>query len=216
MNIAPKGVGGIRSSGSIHEESVANNCIQRLKHLKTLYDNELITQEDFETRKSQIVDELTGTSSGTLRHTNTNTHRRSTKTNSISFVGGTLTLDESKSENEYSEADPINICIKDNIEARVGNIDNNNKKIIKKKSKSKRRKIEVVKHGAPDWSKIRSEKAEKWIYDYLKEKWFKQQCKVKIDEVPFDKGGLRYVFHLQDLSSPKKKICRKNESRYER
>lgn len=42
----------------------AASCIQRLKHLKTLYDAELITQQDFETRKTQIVDQLTGTSSG--------------------------------------------------------------------------------------------------------------------------------------------------------
>lgn len=43
------------------QEATAKDCVQRLKHLKTLYDNELITQEDFETRKSQIVDELTRT-----------------------------------------------------------------------------------------------------------------------------------------------------------
>ena len=53
------------------------------------------------------------------------------------------------------------------------------------------------------------ERAEKWIYHYEDEKWVKQQCKVKIDEVPFDKGGLRYVFHLMDLSHPKKKYVAK-------
>lgn len=56
----------IMQESTPQEEQLANSCIQRLKHLKTLYDAELITQQDFETRKSQIVDELTGTSSGTL------------------------------------------------------------------------------------------------------------------------------------------------------
>lgn len=40
----------------------------------------------------------------------------------------------------------------------------------------------------------------RWIYDYDNEKWLIEKCKVKIDEVPFDKGGLRYVFHLQDIT----------------
>ena len=56
----------MQEPSSPKEEAMANSCIQRLRHLKTLYDAELITQQDFETRKSQIVDELTGTSSGTL------------------------------------------------------------------------------------------------------------------------------------------------------
>ena len=54
----------VATGGGTHDSQTATSCIQRLKHLKTLYDNDLITQEDFETRKSQIVDELTGTSSG--------------------------------------------------------------------------------------------------------------------------------------------------------
>mmetsp|Transcript_55147 Transcript_55147/g.49645 ORF Transcript_55147/g.49645 Transcript_55147/m.49645 type:complete len:425 (-) Transcript_55147:190-1464(-) len=179
---------------SPQEEAMANSCIQRLKHLKTLYDAELITQVDFETRKSQIVDELTGTSSGTLK----NSHRK-ISTQRQSFVG---TLDESKSNDQVS-ADPMNIVLADNMVANNGNGGSN------KKRRSKRKKIEVIAHPPPDWDKIRPEKAEKWIYSYDEEKWFKEQCKVKIDEVPFDKGGLRYVFHLQDLSNPKKKYVAK-------
>ena len=118
-----------------------------------------------------------------------------------SFVG---TLDESKTSDQVS-ADPnqvMNIVLADNIHNN-GNINE-----IKKR-RSKRKKIEVIKHPPPDWSKIRAEKAEKWTYSYIDEKWFKEPCKVKIDEVPFDKGGLRYVFHLQDLQNPDKKYVAK-------
>ena len=67
----------------------------------------------------------------------------------------------------------------------------------------------VTAHPPSDWNKIRSEKAEKWTYSYEKEKWFKEQCKVKIDKVPFAKGGMRYVFHLQDTKNPKLKYVAK-------
>ena len=69
LNLSPKLIPqlqAIMQEPNPQDEAIANSCIQRLKHLKTLYDAELITQQDFETRKSQIVDELTGTSSGTL------------------------------------------------------------------------------------------------------------------------------------------------------
>ena len=65
LHLSPK-LQAMMQESNPQEEQLANSCIQRLKHLKTLYDAELITQQDFETRKSQIVDELTGTSSGTL------------------------------------------------------------------------------------------------------------------------------------------------------
>merc|ERR1711933_16978 len=123
-------------------------------------------------------------------------HRKRSTQNGT-FVG---TLSESKSNDQMMSADPMNIVLADNI--------HNQSNEIQKRKRSKRKKIEVIKHE-PDWTKIRSEKAEKWEYNYEEEKWYKEQCKVKIDEVPFDKGGLRYVFHLQDLSNPKKKYVAK-------
>jgi len=186
------------ASSTAKDEYAANSCIQRLKHLKTLYDNELITENDFETRKSQIVDELTGTSSGTVKTTR---RKISTQRNS-SLV---TSLDESKTSDQVS-ADPMNIVLAENVLAENGGNDGAQPKQRKKRN---RKKIDVIKHGPPDWSKIRSEKAEKWTYSYSEEKWYKEQCKVKIDEVPFDKGGLRYVFHLQDLSIPGRKYVAK-------
>ncbi|ETO21787.1 hypothetical protein RFI_15417 [Reticulomyxa filosa] len=65
--------------------------------------------------------------------------------------------------------------------------------------------MEVQFHSPPDWSKKRSEEAIKYIFDYENNDWRQEKCKVKIDEIPFQSGGLRYVFHLQDLSHPEEK-----------
>ena len=99
--------------------------------------------------------------------------------NSISSFGDTSTK-----ERQQMSADPMNIVLADHIHNGHGahNV------VEQKRKRSKKKKIEVIKHPPPDWSKIRPEKAEKWIYSHEKEKWFTQQCKVKIDEVPFDKG----------------------------
>eukprot|EP01084_Bolivina_argentea_P313987 543813_1 len=133
---------GGQGSGT-HDSQTATGCIQRLKHLKTLYDNDLITQDDFETRKSQIVDELTGTSSGlSLRHSQ---RKRST------FGQNTLngsTINESKSDSRGpGYADPMNIVLADN---NNNNNNNNNdgeeERPKRKKSKKKRLRLSNIHH----------------------------------------------------------------------
>merc|ERR1712113_1044151 len=111
--------------------------------------------------------------------TSTTNRKRSTMQNSFSSYDTTK-------EGQQRSADPMNIVLADHIRNGQGahNV------VEQKRKRSKKKKIEVIKHPPPDWSKIRPEKAEKWIYSHEKEKWFTQQCKVKIDEVPFDKGGL--------------------------
>ena len=73
----------------VEEDEELMTGIQRLKRLKTLVEYNLITQEDYDARQSQIVDELTGTSASTYisrKRSNYPTssteksHRLSTKT----------------------------------------------------------------------------------------------------------------------------------------
>ena len=52
----------MQSPSDPQQDAEAMHSIQRLKNLQTLYDNELIVEEEYQMRKSQIVDELTGTS----------------------------------------------------------------------------------------------------------------------------------------------------------
>ena len=158
------------------------SAMQRLKNLNTLKDNKLISLQEFETRKSQIVDELTGTSASYVSKTknDSNTYKRKT-------IKSTLTTIENGSNerkvNEYGSNNGDIIGIEN---------DNNNKK----------HSLVVHRHDPPDWNTVRSEKAEKWTFIYETQEWKTENIKVKIDEQPFDKGGLRYVFHLQDLTNP--------------
>merc|ERR1712083_615465 len=116
------------------QEATAKDCVQRLKHLKTLYDNELITQEDFETRKSQIVDELTKTTG-----TSTNARKRSTMANtSSSFV-------DTPPRQSQQSGDRINIVLADQV--GPPNVVNQRRK------RKKRKELEVIKHPPPDWDK---------------------------------------------------------------
>jgi len=156
------------------QQQQMEDYLNRLNRLKTLYESNLITQQDFESRKSQIVDEITGT-------TNHSSYKR-TNLSSSQLLSLTNEKKTSQLNNHLS--------------------DNHNVAHNEKKNTPRLPKIEVKHHPPPDWSKIRVEKAEKWTFDYTAEQWKKEICKVKIDEQPFEKGGLRYVFHLQDLSCP--------------
>ena len=52
----------MQSPSDPQQDAEAMHSIQRLKNLQTLYDNELIVEEEYQMRKSQIVDELMATS----------------------------------------------------------------------------------------------------------------------------------------------------------
>jgi elongation factor 2 kinase len=58
----------------------------------------------------------------------------------------------------------------------------------------------VVKHS-PDkvFEGIDPERAVKYTFDLKAKEWITKESLVKIDEVPFAKGGLRYVHYLTDL-----------------
>jgi hypothetical protein len=48
----------------------------------------------------------------------------------------------------------------------------------------------------PDFSSFPTEKAIKFTFDLKKRKWARSKVKIKIDDVPFARGGLRLVFQL--------------------
>lgn len=61
--------------------------------------------------------------------------------------------------------------------------------------------IAVEPKGPPDFAPIVAEAATKFTYDLVSRSWQQDHVKVKLDTVPFAKGALRLVYHLQDLSS---------------
>ncbi|DBA04053.1 TPA: hypothetical protein N0F65_009400, partial [Lagenidium giganteum] len=57
----------------------------------------------------------------------------------------------------------------------------------------------IVPHP-PDFKNITPEVATKHVFDYEKRQWSSTEVYVALDEVPFSKGSLRVVYHLQDLN----------------
>ncbi|EEY56747.1 myosin heavy chain kinase, putative [Phytophthora infestans T30-4] len=62
--------------------------------------------------------------------------------------------------------------------------------------------LPIIYREPPDFSLLRARDAIKHVFDSEHRKWTSSRIKVKIDTEPFAKGGLRQVFHLQDLSIP--------------
>ncbi|CAI5734981.1 unnamed protein product [Peronospora destructor] len=62
--------------------------------------------------------------------------------------------------------------------------------------------LPIVYREPPDFLLMRERSAIKHVFDSEHRTWTSSRIKVKIDAVPFANGGLRQVFHLQDLSMP--------------
>ncbi|KAG3156363.1 hypothetical protein PI126_g8783 [Phytophthora idaei] len=62
--------------------------------------------------------------------------------------------------------------------------------------------LPIIYREPPDFFSLRERDAIKHVFDSELRKWTSSRIKVKIDTEPFAKGGLRQVFHLQDLSIP--------------
>ncbi|KAF4317806.1 hypothetical protein BBO99_00005323 [Phytophthora kernoviae] len=62
--------------------------------------------------------------------------------------------------------------------------------------------LPIIYREPPDFSLLRERDAIKHVFESEQRQWTSSLIKVKIDTEPFAKGGLRQVFHLQDLSVP--------------
>lgn len=55
----------------------------------------------------------------------------------------------------------------------------------------------VMPHPPPNFDVINAERAIKYVFNWETKKWTESYCKVKMDDIPFAKGGLRLVYYLQ-------------------
>lgn len=115
---------------------------QKLSNLKSLLNAGFITGTEYRDRKSQLIDEMTGTTLGS-------TTRRPRDSVSQSMNQAILPA--------------------------------------------------IVPRGPPDFSLIQPERATKYTYDLQSRSWNATSVLVKLDPVPFSRGALRLVYHLQDL-----------------
>lgn len=60
----------------------------------------------------------------------------------------------------------------------------------------------VIEHPPPDFLNISEEMAIKHIFSFKRKEWSHEYVRVKLDEVPFAKGGIRIAYHLQVNLSP--------------
>ena len=93
----------VMESPDPEQDAAAKDCIQRLKHLRTLSDNQMISAQEYELRKTQIIDELTGT----------NLQREDEEKMEFEPQDGNETTGETESDNE-SEID-ADAALNDNL-----------------------------------------------------------------------------------------------------
>ena len=58
----------------------------------------------------------------------------------------------------------------------------------------------IVYHPPPDFTTLRTESGIKHTFEYESRHWSTCPIQVKLDDQPFAKGGLRMVYHLQDVT----------------
>jgi len=168
------------STGLSIDKRTFESALKRIETLKALHKNDVITEEDFAARRDQIINELTGTSNqSTGRKSSLKTSstmvRRHTRSLGSSFVGSPL--------------DSYNFRYSRHSLPRRHHSNN---------------ATQIKKHPPPDWNDplYPIEKACKITYNFPKKSWDKEDVRIKLDTIPFDKGGLRLVFHMRDTSEP--------------
>jgi len=158
------------------EKKILESALRRIETLKVLRQKDVITEDDFLARREQIINELTGTT-----YQSTSTGRKG------SFLTSSTTmLRFSKSLTSSFVGSPLDRHRFWSRAAFNGNI------------------TQIKKHPPPDWNDpaYPIEKACKITYNFPSKAWDRKDVRVQIDTTPFDKGGLRLVFHLRDTSEP--------------
>jgi hypothetical protein len=163
----------------------------RLQNLKNLLEEGFISQLEYDERRQQLVDELTGTSvvssvsstSTSVTRTVTRKQRRSSSTPS----------DPGFAPPNSQPGDPVGDASGDEPpDSSVPPSSGYRPPII----------LPMINpRPPPTFLGIPTEKANKYTYDIDVGKWVKSEAQVKIDPVPFARGGIRFVYHLKELSA---------------
>eukprot|EP00475_Leptophrys_vorax_P003212 TRINITY_DN11872_c0_g1_i5.p1 TRINITY_DN11872_c0_g1~~TRINITY_DN11872_c0_g1_i5.p1 ORF type:complete len:354 (+),score=62.36 TRINITY_DN11872_c0_g1_i5:221-1282(+) len=68
----------------------------------------------------------------------------------------------------------------------------------------------VMAHPPPDFSVVQEEQAIKFTFHWETKSWIDTYCKVKIDDIPFAKGGLRLVYYLLDVEEKTMMVAKRS------
>uniref|UniRef100_A0A6U2Y647 Alpha-type protein kinase domain-containing protein n=1 Tax=Paramoeba aestuarina TaxID=180227 RepID=A0A6U2Y647_9EUKA len=173
----------------------------KLNNLKELYEHGFITKEEFEERKAQIVDELTGTSSVTSSVTQSsvsNSHSRP----SVTSHSRTRRRDIPKSasylaDQSYTATTEQSYTFDSDSKVAGKYLDD---------------EVAVVARPPPDFNDIPLEKAVNHVFDPEKRKWTQRDVWVKIEGEPFAKGSMRLAFHSLIIYNPTPAQLKRSES----
>ena len=133
---------------------------QKLMNLKSLLSAGFITRSEYKERKSQLIDEMTGT---TLTQTQQNSNG-----GGASVTAASSTFSVSSSRYPHPSPPPTNLPT-------------------------------IIPRAPPDFSVVLPERATKYTFDLVSRSWQATSVMVKLDPVPFSRGALRLVYHLQEL-----------------
>jgi len=167
VELSPLGDDNISKIGSddVGEMNLATEKWDKLRNLKALYEQGFILEEEFQARRAQLIDLLTGTKS---------------------TVGVATASSQQFQQLQQQQQQQ--------------------QKQVKPKPKHMRRNSRiprsvVVPRPPPDFSPIPSEKAIKHHFDLESRAWKCEEVTVRLDDTPFARGGLRLVYHLEEVDS---------------
>eukprot|EP01094_Clydonella_sp_ATCC50884_P011984 TRINITY_DN2183_c0_g1_i1.p1 TRINITY_DN2183_c0_g1~~TRINITY_DN2183_c0_g1_i1.p1 ORF type:complete len:628 (-),score=126.14 TRINITY_DN2183_c0_g1_i1:97-1980(-) len=183
----------------------------QLQTLKDLLSEGFITEEEYEHRKEQIIEDLTGTVTverdqvlsadgselgverdkpGHARSRSMQQRSRERSSRSGSKGSGrSRRRDGSKSSSSSSSSSSL-----------------------RRKGSRKRMEAQLPHRPPPDWSKIKAERAIKHEFDPITRKWSKKRLMVKLDDKPFALGSLRAAFHMLVLDDEEEEDIRLYDS----
>jgi len=187
----------MQENGSSCDKTAIESAKQRIATLRKLHSEDIITDDEYTARREQIINELTGTNSVPRQResmvrpaaitSSKMYHNSSSRSPNTPNSPRVLNRSRIGSKAEHFEDSFVSSHLKD-----------------RQKNKSGMGMTQIKKHPPPDWSSplYPTEKATKITYSLADRKWIREETMVKIEMKPFDKGGLRLVFHMLDLKSP--------------
>ena len=177
---------------------------KNLVNLQNLLDNGFITSDEYESRKQQLINALTGTTNAAISHIHANSEFNKDSTNQHSSSNQSYQHNNKQAHNavqSYGLSPPNYSLLNINADSDSSNKPPQYNHTDTNKHTAATQQTLVTPHLPPDFSDIQSETATKFTYDLKNAVWCSSQIVVKIDTVPFANGALRLVYHLQDVTS---------------
>jgi len=167
-----------------HKRHASANVWTKLSHLQSLKSNKLITEAEFDQRKRQLVDELTGTKIKSKRPMGGDQQRRF----------GTEKISRKRQLTPTFSADRTSINTEHSLSKKE-------KEQLQNRGSSRPAHEPVIARPPPSFASIGSEPALLYVWDMGSNTWATKEVLVKIEDTPFARGSLRMAYHMTGLEA---------------